>query len=112
MLLVQASPSRPVIIADAFRDWPAMGKWCFDFFKRLPQFEVVVNDRAPARHADVSSGGRQRSLPVSLSAYLQYVQASPAYRAPKDKAMHMPHRAEGPSINWSCHAIKYEVLQQ
>ena len=53
-----------------------MGKWSFDFFKRLPHCEVVVNDRAPARHADESSGGRQRSLPVSLSAYLQYVQAS------------------------------------
>ena len=74
--LLQANPSRPVIISDGFRDWPAMGKWSFDFFQRLSHCEVVVNDRAPARHADESSGGRQRSLPVSLSVYLQYVQAS------------------------------------
>ncbi|KAK9862778.1 hypothetical protein WJX84_004979 [Apatococcus fuscideae] len=78
MAAVLASPSRPVIITDAFRDWPAMSRWDLGFFNALGQSEVVVNDRAPARHADESAGERQRSLPVCLPAYVQYVQDQPA----------------------------------
>ena len=71
---MKASPGRPLIVMDAFRDWPAMSRWSFAFFEGLGDMEVVVNDRAPARHADESAGARQRSIPVSLAAYLRYVQ--------------------------------------
>ncbi len=52
-----------------------MDKWSLEFFRSLGASEVVVNDRAPARHADEAAGARQRSVPVNLAAYLKYVQA-------------------------------------
>ncbi|KAK9915224.1 hypothetical protein WJX75_006445 [Coccomyxa subellipsoidea] len=71
---------RPVIISDAFSKWPALQKWSFAFFRhRFGQRPVKVNDRAPARHADLKTGvGLLRTCEISLDRYIQYIENLPS----------------------------------
>lgn len=83
-MLLQAGQGRPLIITDAFSDWPAMHKWSFDFFRqRHGSVSVRVNDRAPARHADAQPGGcgPQNTVLLPLAAYVEYVLEQRAHAA-------------------------------
>ena len=71
----QEDGGRPIIITDAFKNWPAVQKWNFEFFKqRYGHSPVKVNDRAPARRADLKSGpGMLQTRDTSLGTYIDYV---------------------------------------
>jgi len=76
----------PICIRDALGPWDVKDK-CSDFtlFQDLGDIEVRVNDRAPARHADIipANGGLQQSLTCKLSSYLEYLTG------------HMPAKLDG-----------------
>ena len=66
----------PICIKDALGRWAVKDK-CSDLtlFQELGDSVVRVNDRAPARHADIlpENGGLQQSLTCKLSSYLEYL---------------------------------------
>lgn len=64
--------SQPTIIADACASWPAIKEWSFEYFQtNFGSSVVLVNDRAPARHADaLSSTGKQHTISLSLNQYI------------------------------------------
>ena len=78
---------RPLVIQDALQDWrrglhgellPSTAELARRFAGSL----VVVNDRAPARHADCARGRPQHSFSVQLAEYALYIkQATPALEA-------------------------------
>uniref|UniRef100_A0A1D1ZUM8 JmjC domain-containing protein n=1 Tax=Auxenochlorella protothecoides TaxID=3075 RepID=A0A1D1ZUM8_AUXPR len=73
---------RPLIIADALQACPALREWTWDYFAtRHVSAPVLVNNHAPARHADArpGGGGAQRTLALTLGAYIEgHVHGAPA----------------------------------
>ncbi len=73
ILLPQEGEGEPIIVQDAFKDWPAMAKWSFAYLAQIcPKVTVIVNDRAPAREADRNNGSGQQTLITTLSDYVSY----------------------------------------
>lgn len=83
--LMEGGVGIPVIVTDGMRNWPARGfvdeddpqgatgeVMTFDTLQRdYGADTVIVNDRAPARHADKHvEGVNQRSVQVPLAAYV------------------------------------------
>lgn len=67
-------PGELLVVSDAMRDWPARRRWTLDWL--ATEFEkkvVLVNDRAPARHADGMKGRPQRTATTTISDFVQYV---------------------------------------
>lgn len=77
----QEDGGRPIIITDAFNNWPAVQRWNFEFFKeRYGHTPVKVNDRAPARRADLKSEpGMLQTRDTSLGTYIDYVKVRPTW---------------------------------
>eukprot|EP00890_Picochlorum_soloecismus_P002011 jgi/Picsp_1/2810/NSC_01036-R1_protein len=66
----------PICIRNALGPWAVKDKCSnFTLFQELGDTVVRVNDRAPARHADIipENGGLQQSLTCKLSSYLEYL---------------------------------------
>jgi chloride channel 7 len=72
---------KPVIISDAATTWPASSTWTIDYLRQKSSsssISVRVNNRAPARHADMlPGGGGQQSIQLSLTEYLNYMDHMP-----------------------------------
>lgn len=78
---LNAGEGQPVIITDATAGWEASNKWSLEHLKNVAgDLTVRVNDRAPARHADMlpGGGGPQQSVQLRLSEYLDYIEQLPA----------------------------------
>lgn len=71
---------RPVIVTDATEGWPAQD-WTLQRLRDAGgATSVLVNDRAPARHADIlpGGGGPQQSIQLRLTEYIDYIEQLPA----------------------------------
>ncbi|KAG7667968.1 hypothetical protein Ndes2526B_g01617 [Nannochloris sp. 'desiccata'] len=73
---------KPVIISEAATTWPAFSTWTIESLRQKSSsssISVRVNNRAPARHADMlpGGGGQQQSLQISLKEYLNYMNHMP-----------------------------------
>ena len=72
---------QPIVITNATAGWDASSKWNLEYFKENGGDVVVrVNDRAPARHADMlnGGGGPQQSIQLRLAEYIEYVEQLPS----------------------------------
>jgi len=69
----------PLVVTDALRDWPLFAQFAADETTALEKLStrfgkdvVIINDRAPARHADAQRGRPQVSLRTTVTEYCAY----------------------------------------
>ena len=81
LMLEALNESSPLLIQDAIVSWPSLRRWSFsELAERCGDMNVIANDRAPARHADVlpNGGGKQRSVSLRLRDFVEYVNCLPS----------------------------------